>query len=171
MADETEEELFVSLKTELKKVDYNLQRGDLVNFHRLGPVKKNDKGPDTRQIIMRFSKWGPRKALYGLNKRARHPGSKTSMRVHNDLTKRRLDVLNAARRRIETTFGEADEIFAYSDISSNIRIRCPDNSTIRVNSTEEVKEAVRDICRKWEPIPTEPESVYPGSNIDIVADA
>ena len=80
-------------------------------------------------------------------------------------------ILNAARRRIETTFGESEDIFAYSDISSNIRIHCPDNSTIRVNSTEEVKEAVRDICRKWEPIPTEPESVYPGSNIDIVADA
>ena len=69
--DETEEELFTSLKQEMKKVDFNLQRGDLANFHRLGKVKKNDKGPDTRQVILKFHKWAPRKALYGINKKAR----------------------------------------------------------------------------------------------------
>ena len=65
-ADETEEELFVSLKTELKKVDYNLQRGDLVNFHRLGPVKKNDKGPDTRQVNNAIQQMGPTDCLGSL---------------------------------------------------------------------------------------------------------
>ena len=161
---ETEEELFTSLKKELKKVDYNLQRGDLVNFHRLGKAKKNDKGPDTQQVILRFQKWAPQKALYGINKKARKPGCKTSMRVYNDLTKRRLEILNATRKRINNTFGENDEIFAYSDINSNIKIRCPDGSTMRIESIEEGAEAVREINRKWEPV-----TVYLGSNIEVVS--
>ena len=161
---ETEEELFTSLKKELKKVDYNLQRGDLVNFHRLGKVKQNEKGPDTQQVILRFQKWAPRKALYGINKKARKPGCKTSMRVYNDLTKRRLEILNATRKRINNTFGENDEIFAYSDINSNIKIRCPDGSTMKIESIEEGAEAVREVNRRWEHV-----TVYPVSNIEVVS--
>ena len=167
---ETEEQLFTSLKTELKKVEYNLQRGDLVNFHRLGQVKKSDKPgrPDTRQVIMRFARWGPRKSLYELNKKLRRPGVKTPIRVHNDLTKRRLDILNATKRRIDVAFGDSDEIFAYSDINSNIKVRCPDGSVMRVNSLEEAAETVRAISNQWEPIPsTDPSTVYPGSNITV----
>ena len=160
---ESEEELFTTLKNELKKVDYNLQRGDLVNFHRLGKVKKSEGKPDTQQVILKFQKWAPRKALYGINKKARRPGSKTSMRVHNDLTRRRLDTLEATKKRISLTFGESDEIYAYSDINSNIRVRCPDGSTIRINTIEEGKKAVREISERWEPVP----NVYPGSNIEV----
>ena len=68
---ESEEQLFGTLKTELQKIDFNLQRGDLTNFHRLGRPKKQEHGPDTQQCILRFLKWGPRRALYGINKKAR----------------------------------------------------------------------------------------------------
>ena len=72
--DETEEELFTSLKQEMKKVDFNLQRGDLANFHRLGKVKKNDKGPDTRQVILKFHKWAPPQGTVWNQQKGEAPG-------------------------------------------------------------------------------------------------
>ena len=156
---ETEDELFESLKTEFKKLDYNLQRGDLKNFHRLGKVKKSDRGPDSRQCLIKFHRWGPRKALYGINKKARRPGVNTRMRVHNDLTKRRFDIFNSVQKRIEGNFGDSGDVFVYSDVNSNLKIRQPDGKAVGFNTLEEGVEIVRRIARFWTPTPAEEEEL------------
>ena len=140
---ETEEDLFSTLKTELQKLDVNLQRGDLVNFHRLGKPKQKERGPITQQCILRFLKWGPRRAMYGINKKARNKA--LSIRVHNDLTKWRFETLSAARLKISAKLGKTNECFAYSDINSNLKIRVPTGTAVSFCSLEEVDDILREI--------------------------
>lgn len=139
---ETEDQLFTTLKTKLKDIDINLQRGDLVNFHRSAKPKKHERGTTTQQCIMKFYKWGPRRAFYGMNKKAR--AKNLPIRVHNDLTRRRFDALLTAQRKIAAKFGESNECFAYSDINSNLKVRTPDGYAVPFDTADDVDSILQD---------------------------
>ena len=59
--------------------------------------------------------------LHGANKRAQDLGK--SVRVYHDLTKRRLTLLNNARKKLSDQGLASAEVFAFADMNSNLKIR------------------------------------------------
>jgi len=129
---ETKEELRVLVKEELTKGGVVLKDRDIVRLHRSSKPFTKD-GVTTKQCLVKLSNWSAREKFVGYNKRARNSGGKT--RAKNDLTKRRLGLLEEARKRIysrlKRSFNDeeinelpdAENVFAYANINSDLRIR------------------------------------------------
>ncbi len=77
------------------------------------------------QTIVKLAGWEHRRKAHYANKRARQEGK--SFRIHNDLTRRRFDLLSRARDRLATKYADAgrDDVvpFAYADVNSNLKLR------------------------------------------------
>jgi len=140
---ETEDELFDAIKKGLKDVDYNLQRGDLANFHRSAKPRdiELDNGDvvQTQQCMVKFYKWAPRVRLYGLNKKAKQKN--VLVRANNDLTKRRYHILGPARDQVKAAFGEQNNIFVYSDRSSNLKC----HTAVPFRSESDIAQIIKEI--------------------------
>ena len=144
---ESEDELFDAIKKGLQDVDYNLQRGDLANFHRSAKPRDIELASGekikTQQCMLKFYKWAPSVRLYGLNKKAKRKN--VTVRANNDLTKRRYRLLNAARDQVNAAFGEQNEMFVYSDRSSNLKFHLPDNTAVSFRSESDVAQIIKEI--------------------------
>ena len=145
---ESEKDLFKSIKDDLKEVGVTINPTDIVRFHRSSKPKRNDDGIMVAQCILKFSKWDARRRMKDVNKKARDENK--SIRTHNDLTKRRYALLRSARDKVKRKVGRSSEVFAFSDINSNLKIRA--NGTFHDFNTE----AQLDIIVNAIPEPTEP---------------
>ena len=124
----------------------------------VGKPRINDDGTQVKQCIVQLANWSAREKFVGYNKKAK----KTPSRVNNDLTKRRLDLLLALTRRqikermIESGFTEEqlrgkngmqipdeDNVFAYCNINSELRIRAK-RIVHRFNSEAELSKLMND---------------------------
>lgn len=139
---ETEDDLFTSIQSALAEVDVPLVRNDLANYHRSAAARVSRDGTRTQQCILSFTHWAPRRRLYGANKRARGLGK--PIRCHNDLTRRRFQLLSATRDRLKAAIGESNDVFVYSDVNSNLRMRTPDGVK-GFNSTEEAQALINQL--------------------------
>jgi len=122
--DETEPQLFEKIKTCLQDVDIRIEKRDVIRFHRsAAPVRRN--GKLVAQTIVQFAGWEQRRKAHYANKQARQQNK--SFRIHNDLTRRRFELLSHARDRLSTLFADAENNatvpFAYADVNSNLKLR------------------------------------------------
>lgn len=158
---ETNEELQDTLVAEFGKLGVVVEPRDIVRLHRSSKpkeVKRGNKVVVTKQAIIRFSNWRSREKFAGLNKKARQvekTTKKPSIRVNNDLTKRRLQLLTSARQRISVHLGrlfteeeqkdglpDADNVFAYANINSDLRMRIR-GRVVSFNSLPELEDAIK----------------------------
>ena len=134
---ETNEELEKTSLAEFKKSGVVVQSSDIVRLHRSSGPKEKD-GVTSKQAIIKFASWKAREKFAGFNKKARATDKRTkkfSVRVNNDLTKRRLVLLTDARNQIKAKLSRAyseeqmkelpdhENVFAYANINSELRMR------------------------------------------------
>ena len=124
--DDTEEQLFDSVKLALSEVDVNIEPKDVIRFHRSAAPKRNKDGNMCAQVLLKFSHWTQRRAAHGANKKARE--RKVAVRIHHDLTRRRYALLSRARRMIDQHLPNRRATFCYADMNSNLLIRSGANT-------------------------------------------
>ena len=122
--EETEPQLFDKIKKCLQEVEINVEKRDIIRFHRsAAPVRR--QGRLVAQTIVKLAGWEHRRKAHYANKQARQQNK--SFRIHNDLTRRRFDLLSHARERLSTLYANAAPNvtvpFAYADVNSNLKLR------------------------------------------------
>jgi len=154
---ETNDDLETKVVTELAKVGVSIETRDIIRLHRSSKAKQKN-GSTTRQCIMKLANWRAQERFAGFNKKARQMESTEEVkciRVNNDLTKRRLTLLDSARNQISShlskTFSEdelkhlsdSQNVFAYSNINSELRMRVR-GKVIKFNTLPELAAAMLD---------------------------
>ena len=105
--------LFAEINKSLEKVNINLKQEDVVRFHRSAKPKIDEKtNIKSAQCIVKLVRWEKRRALHGVNKRAREKD--LPVRVYHDLTKRRLTLLNNARNKLKSLNIASNDVFVYA---------------------------------------------------------
>ena len=143
--DETEQQLFSALQTQLGEVGVDITETDVVRFHRSAKPRMNKSDVLCQQVIVKFARWGHRRAAQSINKKSRE--KKLPIRVHNDLTKRRFTLLSRARREIDQRLPNQtrdDNVFAYPDTNSNLIIR-KGRLTYPFNTDDELDTIMNDL--------------------------
>ena len=87
-----------------------------------------------QQVLIQFEYWDPRAAFHGFDKGLFN--SDYQVRIYPDLTKRRLDVLSECRNILKTRNLSSRDVFCYTDINSNLKLRA-NNNVYSFNTTEE----------------------------------
>ena len=102
------------VKEEIAKLDVPLDLDVAIDrAHRIGPVKKDDKGKTVdRPMIVRFISWRARTIVYR-NRPKYEPNVRNKVRVFTDLTKRRFQLKKHAIERVQ---GNANVKFVYADV-------------------------------------------------------
>ena len=134
---ETNVELEGTLIKEFALQGVKIESSDIVRLHRSSrPKEKN--GKVYKQCIVKLSNWRAREKFGGYNKKARQyerSKKKTTVRVINDLTRRRLTLLTDARNRIANrlvmkytpeeieNLADGENIFTYANINSDLKMR------------------------------------------------
>ena len=132
---ESDEALLEILNCELKKIDIELEKPDIVRFHRNQKAYlKDDK--HQAQVIIKVATWKARMKFKKANARAR--ALKLPIRCHADLTKDRHAVLSHARERINRAMKlkytaaeirnneipDAEKCFAFATDNCELLMRC-----------------------------------------------
>ena len=154
---ETDDQLETQILKKFADQGVPLQPSDIIRMHRSSKPKNKDNRPTTKQAIIKLSNWKAREKLRGWNKEARRVEKETKvpqLRVNNDMTKRRLTLLDAARSRIKTGLArqhsvkqieeglpDHQNVFAYCNIQSDLRIRARGN-VHSFNSLEDLDEVL-----------------------------
>ena len=105
--------------------------------HRVGPRKDREGRPVQRAMIVRFTSWSSRTAVYtNLKKEDGKP------RIYTDLTKRRFILKKKAEEKVE---GNPNIRFVYADVNNNICLRLTNEQKRIFNSIEELDAIIRGL--------------------------
>lgn len=110
---ETAEQCLEKVKKVFDEIDVKVPDAVIDRAHRIGP-KKTVQGETRQQMIVRFTTWRHRTAVY----RARKKAKKVKIRL--DLTKRRLDLLILANSILESHNAES---YAFADVNCRLRAK------------------------------------------------
>ena len=154
---EDNKDLQKKLIDEFKELEIEITDSDIVRLHRSSKLKhlKIDRNSSqiypAKQCLIKFSNWRAREKFQSFNRKMK---SKTHLRVYNDLTKRRHDLLSDARSKIREGFrrmgysedrisqlNDSENIFAMVDINSNLVVRCR-GEIRRFNNNAELNEII-----------------------------
>lgn len=108
-----------------KSLDVDIKESDIDRAHRIGKKKE--------VIIVKFHSFSKRTALY----RARKGNESTkSTKIHLDLTKQRLDLLDVAKKKIDA-HKQTNVQFVFADINCNTVAKLKDGSFKFFNNIEQ----------------------------------
>ena len=139
--------------SELSKLDIIISPTEIVRCHRSSRPRVLDDGVQSAQSIIKVASWSARTKLNNVNRLAR--AKKLAVRIHHDLTKERLDLLQYARSRIDgamnakftkeqiKTLVDAEKCFAFATLNCDIIMRLK-GQTYPFQSTEEFDDLFRD---------------------------
>ena len=100
----------------LDEIDVKIEDTDVVRLHRSSKPKKNKDGVTCAQTLLKLGNWKARERLAVANKNAR--AKRKDIRVHNDLTQRRFQLLKYARDRTERAMARR---YPNRDMRNNLR--------------------------------------------------
>lgn len=91
---------------EIEKMKVGVEGNDIDRAHRVGPMKIDEHGRKRQAVLVKFCTWKARDIVYKSRK-------KTPFRISADLTKRRLEIINYARKElsVESTRKLIDFVF------------------------------------------------------------
>ena len=112
---ESGEECLKIVKKIFKELNVSVPDTVIDRAHRIGKTKEY-RGKRYRQIIIRFTTWRHRTAVY----RARKKSSK--YKIWLDLTKRRLKTLDEANSILEAE-EKSDDCFAFADVNCRLCVK------------------------------------------------
>ena len=132
--EESDEQLLVKIKEQCEKVGIPLADADVARYHRSSAPTKRD-GTLQAQTIVKLSNWKARKLFQAANRTART--KKVKFFCSNDLTKRRHELLQYARGRIDRAMSakfseseikerkipEQDKCFTFSTPDGQLLVR------------------------------------------------
>ena len=136
--DKNQDLLLGSVNDRLAPSGIKLAHEDITRFHRSSAAKddKDVEGGKVSQVIVKLRNWKLRVQFQGLNKLMREKEDRDKVpgcRVYNDLTKRRLALLNEARDLCINGW------YAYADMNSNLKVR-KGKQFYSFNTSEELSE-------------------------------
>ena len=105
--------------------------------HRIGPRKDREGRPIQRAMIVRFTSWRSRTAVY--TNRKKEDGKP---RFYTDLTKRRFTLKKKAEEKVE---GNRNIKFVYADVNNNICLKLANEQKRIFNSMEELDAIIRSL--------------------------
>ena len=129
---EQNEDLWPKLVDAFSKLKIDIQPNDVARYHRTGKPRTNRDGKYVRQCIVKFVHWSSREKFKDFNKNARRANLDT--RVNNDLTARRLTLLNQARDLISSKMLQAGE-FTADELKGKNGFKIPDEKNVFVYVT------------------------------------
>ena len=130
---ETDEMLMTKVLATLAELDIIVAPSEIVHMHRTSRPKTLDDGTQVAQAIAKVGYWSTRRKLHVVNRAARDRGK--AIRVHHDLTRERLDLLQYARSRVERAMKEkftkdqlkdlpeADKCFVYASVNCQLLLK------------------------------------------------
>ena len=143
------EDLLETLTGCYNEVGLQLVHGEIDRIHRVGKKTYNAaKKQHTQSIIVKFRSWGPKARFYKARPkfikddktvRGNQP-PKRKFTVSNDLTKRRLNLLNYAREKLND--GNYHVKYVYADVNCTLAMRHNDDSLSFFNSKEAFHEII-----------------------------
>ena len=135
---ETAEEVTTKVKeaiTALNVPDVNLD--DVIDrAHRVGKKFTKDTGEIVHPIIVRFTSWRSRTAVY------RKREKEGRIKFYTDLTKRRLLLKKKAQSLVENNVKVK---FAFADVNNNIGLRLANDRMVFFNSEDELEKILQDL--------------------------
>ena len=157
---EDNDDLWPKLVTAFDELRIKIQPNEVARFHRTGKARNNRDGTYVRQCIVKFGHWSSREKFREFNKNAK--AAHIDTRVNNDLTSRRLTLLNRARDIISAKMQRAgftpdqlrgkdgykvpDEqnVFAYANMNSHLCIRGK-KRTFKFNTDEQLNDIISEL--------------------------
>ena len=109
---ETSEHCLEKVKQIIEEIGVDVPGSVIDRAHRIGPTKKKD-GKTTQQIIVRFTTWRHRTAVYRARKNA------TEAKIRLDLTKHRLNLLIFANEALKSH----KDWYAFADVNCRTRVK------------------------------------------------
>ena len=150
---ETDEMLQTKVLASLAELDITVVPSEIVHIHRCSRPKTLDDGSIVAQAIAKVGYWTTRRKLHVVNRTARNKGK--AIRVHHDLTRERLDLLQYARSRVERAMRgkytkeqlddlpEADKCFVYASINCQLLLKI-NGRDFPFHSVDEFDDLFRD---------------------------
>ena len=140
---ETNEDVVSKIDEFCKSVDIPFNKSDVDRAHRVG-LKKFDKESNQHMqpVIVKFKDWKSRYKFYKARpkyNRTKKPGISFGL----DLTKRRYNLLNYAREKIDSE-KIAGISYVFADINCSLGIRFPDESLRFFNNKESLNKLLLD---------------------------
>lgn len=113
---ETSEEVLGKVQEIFKEMNLDIPDAVIDRAHRIGQTTKNDDGKVTQQVIVRFTTWRHRTAVYRARKEAK------SVKFRLDLTKKRFSLLLKANEMLKPHAGW----YAFSDVNCRLKAKIAD---------------------------------------------
>ena len=145
--EETTDQLLETVKAKLNEIDVKIEDSDVIRLHRSSKPKKNKEGVTCAQTLLKLGNWKARERIAVVNKNAR--AKRKDIRVHNDLTQRRFQLLKYARDRTERAMARRypnrdvrnnlrpeQKVYVFANIQSDLKFKIGQR-TLSFNSYEE----------------------------------
>ena len=122
---------------EIHRLNIDIDDHDIDRAHRIESQYRDNNGKLHTPIIVRFTSWYAKNELHEARKSAR-------FHVRADLTPRRKDLLNDAKRSIADDNSRAATYFEYAFVDKNcqISVKSKDGRNLKFNSMDEFRSLV-----------------------------
>ena len=114
---ETNDDLLEKVKNVFTEVEVDVPDAVIDRAHRIGPKSIRD-GRAKQQVIVRFTTWRHRTAIYRARKKS------SNVRIRLDLTKARLNLISAANDLLK----QYNDSYAFADVNCRPRYKFNGNS-------------------------------------------
>ena len=131
---ETAEQCLNKVKKVFEELDVEVPDAAIDRAHRVG-AKKMVNGRSSQQMIVRFTTWRHRSEVYRARKRSK------KVKIHLDLTKRRLDLLILANSIMKAH--PRGNGYAFADINCRLRVKIGEKYKF-FDSEDELKHILKD---------------------------
>lgn len=144
-ANESDDDVVKVVEQVAKQIGVDVNRDDIFRCHRIGKEKTLDNGTITKPIIVKWRSWNARCAFFRARPTVKKPlklgtgEQKCFTSISLDLTKQRLNLLDAARKLIEEKHPDSSEVFAFANINCRLAVRFSDKRIKYFNSKEELE--------------------------------
>ena len=120
---ESGEVVLGKVKEIVDKLEVDVPDAVIDSAHRIGPKSTDNNGKPRQQVIVRLTAWRHRTAIYRARKKAT-----SSVKIHLDLTKPRLDLLISANDKLKGYKGD----YAFADVNCRTRAKLEVNSVFLI---------------------------------------
>ena len=133
--EENANDCLTTVKNVIKELGAEVPNACIDRAHRVGKKYKDSKGKFQQTMIVRFTTWRHRTAVYNARKR------QTKYSVRLDLTKKRLELLMMARRYLEDKPSERVD-FVFSDVNCRTMAKLSDGTFREFSNIEDFHKIV-----------------------------
>ena len=127
---QTPQNLAIEVIEGITNLNVGVNSNDIDRVHRVGPVKRDENSRKRQTVLVKFCTWKARDMVYKERKKA-------PFRMYAELTKRRLDILNYARKELADEDTRKFIQFVFVDGNCRLTAKGSDGKFYGFSSKEE----------------------------------